>query len=430
MTTDWTRTIQRAAVAGAGVARAAGSATLAGALTAARGADGQAAARQAAARELLKTAGQLRGTALKLAQILQWESGVVSGDAADVFYDACYSAPPMSSVTAAQIFRRELGQRPEEAFAAFDSRALAAASLGQVHAATGHDGQALVVKIQYPTIERDLTADLGVLRALAGRLQAPELLARLLAELSDRLREECDYEREATHNRWFRANLQIAGVHIPDFVDDLSTRRVLTQTRLDGRHLREWLAAAPSQALRDRAAQQLYAVQCRSMYDLGRLHADPNPGNILFLEGGDVGLIDFGCVKVLDVAFSRNIGRIIGAYVDGRDDLAFQLSMDLGLFGGMSLAEARDLDERLQRPFAHWLVEPIRTESFDFGAHKGYAARGGAMFLQLAGDNQACQLYPDLLFVNRTIYGLYRLFEAMGARVALRSPHFWPAEEG
>jgi predicted unusual protein kinase regulating ubiquinone biosynthesis (AarF/ABC1/UbiB family) len=381
---------------------------------------GNRAAGLAATRELYRAAAQLRGTALKIAQIVHWEEGLVLGPASDDLYQACYEAPPMSSTLVVGLFERELGLPPWKVFSHFELNPFAAASLGQVHGAR-LGARELCVKVRYPGIAASVDADLRALRTIARILPQRGLLLRILQEVQSRLNEECDYHLERERTQSFHDNLLIDGVEIPDTLAELCTDSLLTQRRLEGMHLRAWIATRPPQQARDSCAQKLDRVFTRSLYELNLVHADPNPGNYLFRDDGSVGLIDFGCVKQVSPEFARSVSAIIRANVAGDEERAFELALEFGFFGTLGREESRAVDRALLRPFVRWLVMPLRVERFDFGANAGFAAECGSRFINVVKHHQGSALYQDLLFVNRTLYGLYRTFEALGARVNLRN---------
>jgi Ser/Thr protein kinase RdoA (MazF antagonist) len=163
----------------------------------------------------------------------------------------------------------------------------------------------------------------------------------------------------------------------------------------------------------------MYEAFRRSLDDLHRVHADPNPGNYLFQSDGSVGLIDFGCVKTVTPRFAELVTATTSCYLEERHAEAFQLMREMGFYGELGDREARELDRNLVRPFAELLVTPMRESRFDFGKNRGYAAACGQRFMEIVRKSTTSGIYPDLLFVNRTQYGLYRLFELIGARVEL-----------
>ena len=369
---------------------------------------------------LFAALGRLKGTALKLAQMLSLETDLLPPRLADELARAHYRSPSLSYPTVLTVVQQELMGSPRGLYASFDRRAFAAASLGQVHAAIGHDGRELAVKIQYPGIGNAARADIRMMRSIVRRIPNSAFAHVALDEFAARLREELDYRREAAATRLFREALAPLGVAVPEIVDALSAEAVLTMTRLPGLHLDEWLATAPDQATTDSAAQRLWDVFCLGVRQLRHVHADTNLGNFLFGPGDAVGMVDFGCNQ-----------RLHPPTIDAREDLMRALLVDdevavvaayrrLGVFGGAPDSVVASRRSAVLSDFERWLVHPFRTELFDFGADTTYCGAGRRAFHQLSSDGAGVRMPRDLVFVDRTQFGLYRLFSRMGARVALR----------
>jgi len=196
--------------------------------------------------------------------------------------------------------------------------------------------------------------------------------------------------------------------------------RVLTTTLAEGVHLDDWLATAPDQAARDQAGQTLYDLFIHCARELHRIHADPNPGNTLFAADGSITLIDFGCVKQMSHGFIDLLPEVLLAYLADDATALFRAYDKLGMSFG---SDAKHLYQEILRPFGLWLVEPLREEYYDFGEHGDYTARGMIVIQGLQRLKGLHQLADDFIFFDRTIYGLCKLFERMGARIRLR--HHW-----
>ncbi len=372
------------------------------------------------ARLLFDTLSQLRGTALKVAQMLCMELELLPETYRIELAKACHRVPPLNRVLVRKVLLEEFGRPPESLFAAFDDQAFAAASLGQVHAATCHDGRRVAVKIQYPGIHVAIDSDIALMRQVARAMPNSRLTLQSLDEIHARLREEVDYRLEAANTTWFRERLDKTMPRVPEVIGGLSGTRVLTTALVDGMHLDDWLTTAPHRPARDRAAQALYDSFIHSSRTLGRIHADPNPGNTLFEANGEITLIDFGCVKRISSDFIRILPELLSAYQKDDVTALFQAYERLGMRFGK---EAKRLYAEILRPFGQWLVEPLQEESFDFAAHPDYTARGLVLIQGLQRLKELHCLADDFIFFDRTIYGLCKLFERMGARVRLR--HHW-----
>lgn len=365
---------------------------------------------------------QLRGTALKAAQMLSMEIEILPERYRKELEKSFHQVPPLNRVLVRKVIQEQLGQPPEYLFASFNDVAFAAASLGQVHHATLPDGTAVAVKIQYPGIHVAMDNDMKLMRKLAPKLPNPQTVLQSLEEIHARLKEEVDYVHEAASTQWFAEHLNLEGVHIPKVYLEFSGARMLTTELMAGQHLEAWLATNPSQAVRNRAAQNLYDMMAISVRQLQRLHADPNPGNYLFHADGSVSLIDFGCTKQFAPEFVAILPELLQAFV--RDDQALTLALYRRL--GMDHHPSSDTwYEEVLRPFAQWAALPLQEPSFDFGEHSTYTSQARDIIHKLAHNTSVDKIANDFIFFDRTVYGLCKIFERMGAEV--RGLHHWLA---
>lgn len=368
------------------------------------------------ARILLGALLELRGAALKVAQFLSLESDWLPESMASEFGRACHRVPPLDPAFARSAVRRRLGPI-ELHFASLDPAPFAAASLGQVHAATTLAGDSVAVKIQYPGMRDTVRSDLRILRRAAGLLEHGAHYRRLLDEVESRLLEECDYRQEAASLTWFGERLDVDGVTVSPAHAGHCAEGVLTTSRLSGLHLDEWLRTNPDQTARDAAAQRLFDVFTQSMHVLRRLHADPNPGNVLFDGDGRIGLLDFGCTRWIPDDYHAIYCRLLRAALDRDDVRAHAVYRDMGLFAHTSDEEARRLDGEVLKPFREWVAIPLRPPVHDFGADAGFVVEGRKRFGAMLRQHALVGIRPEFVLVNRTLYGLYRVFERLGAQV-------------
>lgn len=242
--------------------------------------------------QVLMKAGQILSVVLPEAGVDAPYRGIYQAAFAKLQDDA----PPMPASVVTQTLADELGCPPGEVFARFDPRPIAAASIGQVHAATLPDGQQVAVKVQYPGVEQAIRADLANTELLATFLRlllsvAPSMtqmdVRAMASEISDRIGEEIDYRVEAANQREFAEGYQgHPFVRVPEVYNELSTRRVLTMQYVDG--LRYAKAVRAEQQLRDRWAEAIYRFVLDSLYRLGICNTDLHPGNFLFHPDGGV----------------------------------------------------------------------------------------------------------------------------------------------
>jgi predicted unusual protein kinase regulating ubiquinone biosynthesis (AarF/ABC1/UbiB family) len=253
--------------------------------------------------------GRSRGALMKAGQLMSFVAvGPAGPEDQRAVYQAAFSrlqdsAPPMPGEEAVAVAEAELDRPLDAAFAEFGPRPIAAASIGQVHAARLLNGREVAVKIQYPGVAEAIRDDLRNGELLAAFLQLGRGLTcvradmiALAKEISERIAQELDYRAEARHHAEFAAAYHDHPlIRIPAIVPELCTSRLLT---MDLAHGRRWAQAltAPA-ALRDRWGEVIFRFAVGSLRRLGLVNADPHPGNYLFHDDGGVTFLDFGCVK-------------------------------------------------------------------------------------------------------------------------------------
>jgi len=253
---------------------------------------------------MLDSMGYLRGAVMKIGQTLANFPDIAPQEFVETLEKLHFDAPPMHWSLLREMVNSELGDDPEGVFAAFDKQAFAAASLGQVHRAQLKTREEVAVKIQYPGIGRAIEADFRnlFLFMLPARLTRDwESTKDQLEDLQRRLALETDYELEAATLRKARMLFREEdGVVVPRVYSQFSTSRVLTMERLEGMHLREFVAGNPSQGERNDVALKILRAWYRMMYSGRMLYIDFHPGNFLVLPDGRIGVLDFGFMISLE----------------------------------------------------------------------------------------------------------------------------------
>jgi predicted unusual protein kinase regulating ubiquinone biosynthesis (AarF/ABC1/UbiB family) len=282
------------------------------------------------AEDVAATLGAMKGVMMKIGQMASYVDDGLSPTVRRALARLQDSVPPMSPQLAAGVIEEELGAPPERAFARWDPRPIAAASIGQVHRAVTLDGRPVAVKVQYPGIAETIAADLrnvALLRRML-RITAPaQDVDALLTELRDRVGEELDYRREAADQRLMAAYYHgHPTIRVPGVVSELSTRRVMTSELSGGARFAE-LASWP-QRERDLAAETIYRFVFRSLYEVRAFNGDPHPGNYLFHGGGQVTFLDFGLVKHFTQAELRPLLQMARNICVEHDPEAFRRSLE------------------------------------------------------------------------------------------------------
>jgi ubiquinone biosynthesis protein len=290
-------------------------------------------------RELAKKtaayAAELRGGIAKLGQLASCRPDLVGPIWAGELAALQDEVPPVDAAAIRARIESELGAPIAEVFAELDDTPLAAASLAQVHAATLLDpagqsesgplharGTRVVVKVQVPGIEDVIAADIAALKTIAstvGELPGVDL-ATLAAELTRALSVELDYAAEADALWAYSGPCVVPRPH-----GRLSTKRVLTMTRIDGERLTAWLERATADgriAERDRLLGELVGEVAQQILVRGQVHADPHPGNFLVTQSGELALLDFGCVLELSREERAAYARLVLAIAGGNHTAA------------------------------------------------------------------------------------------------------------
>ena len=271
--------------------------------------------------------GDMKGAVMKVGQILSFVDldGVVPGPYRDLFRWTLarlqHEVPPLASEEIAEVIRAELGACPEEIFAFFSPKPVAAASIGQVHIARLADGTELAVKVQYPGVSEAVRADLANTKLLASVIraglallgpQAPTLDTKVMVEeIRDRVADELDYRIEAANQQEFCAIYdEHPFIHIPAVTPSsrlAGSSLLTTYTESIGRRRRR-----PGDAIRSRWGETIFRFVFTSLHRYGIFNADPHPGNYLFHEDGTVTFLDFGCVK----RFAQHRVEVMSSLVD------------------------------------------------------------------------------------------------------------------
>ena len=272
------------------------------------------------AKALAAALGRSKGPLMKVAQMVSTIPDFLPQQYADELAQLQAQAPAMGWPFVKRRMRAELGPGWQESFSDFGREAAHAASLGQVHRARLPDGREVACKLQYPDMSSAVESDVGQLKtvmALFKRLDGSIDPSDMLVEVSDRLREELDYDREAKHMRLYRHMLASSNhVQVPEPVDDLSTGRLLTMTWLEGEGLSSFESAP--QGTRNTIAQNLFWTWWRPFTGYAVIHGDPHLGNYQVTEGGaGMNLLDFGCVRIFPPQF---VAGVVDLYRAIRDD--------------------------------------------------------------------------------------------------------------
>lgn len=375
------------------------------------------------AKDIYNTLSSLKGSALKLAQVLSMDQGILPEAYTQKFMMAQYSAPPLSLPLVVKTFRQELGKSPFDLFENFSKNAVNAASMGQVHSGV-YKGRKVAIKVQYPGVGESVISDLNLIKPFATRMIGIKGadVEQYFGEVKERLLEETDYGLELKRSIELSEKLSvIPGVRFPQYFPELSTSRIIVMEWLDGQHMGPFLETNPSQEVRNTIGQKLWDFYNHQLHELKQLHADPHPGNFLFTEDGSLGVIDFGCVKVLPKDFYQKFFSLLtDASFDDKSVMTEKLMALNMIFEDDSETERQFFTDIL-RESIEILSRPIRSETFNFGddQYMSQVYEFGEQMSKMPEIRKSKKARgpKDALFVNRTFFGLYNMLHELKADI-------------
>ena len=373
--------------------------------------------------DIFKMLTQLKGTALKIAQMLSMDQGILPKEYSDKFKEAQYSNQALSGPLIINTFRKYFGELPSELFDEFNVESSLAASIGQVHEAY-KDGDRLAVKIQYPGIADSIHSDINMVKPLFLRAFGikAELIDHYLAEIVDKLLEETDYEQELENGMTLAEDCRsLDYVIMPRYYPKLSNKKVLTMQWLDGQALTEFIAGDAPQADKNRVGQQLLDFLHFQLHTLKRFHADLHPGNFFVMPDGKLGVLDFGCVKHLPEAFYLDYFSMIKAGLNGDEAEVRRRMYQLDFL-------RKEDDEKTDQLFYSTIIKtidmiagPLRHDSFYFG-NKEYFNELKDYGLEASANKEfrkasAFRGPKDAIYMHRAFFGLYNSLHELNATV-------------
>lgn len=378
---------------------------------------------EAAARDVFACLCNLKGTALKIAQLFSMEMEMVPEAVRKELEKSYNQVPPMNRVLANKAAANALKEAPGEVFGSFSGSAFAAASLGQVHEATAPGGEPLAVKIQYPGISRTILDDMRLVKGILGRLPDARHAIPILDEIEARLLEETDYLLEAENMAFFKDNLLVDGVRVPEPWEPGCSQTILSATHMPGLPLNRWLETSPGRRDRNTVAKRLNDIFLESLYGLGRIHADPNPGNYIIGEDLTVSLVDFGCVKTLSPEFIEQYSKLPGIIMRGDKTAYFAMMRSMNMLSKDMSKETEEEFFEAAYSFGRWLARLFEAEYFDFAKETNYIGEGREHSRAMLKFRKYLSANPEFVFLDRTRYGLLRIFEKLQCRIKLRNQY-------
>jgi predicted unusual protein kinase regulating ubiquinone biosynthesis (AarF/ABC1/UbiB family) len=373
--------------------------------------------------DIYDTLSKLKGSALKVAQMMSMDRGILPREYQEKFQLSQYSAPPLSAPLVSQIFRKAFGQTPGGFFDEFTSSAVAAASIGQVHKARSKD-KWLAVKIQYPGVANSIGSDLRMVKPFAVRLlnMSKNDIDNYFDEIEGKLMEETNYALELKRSMELSAACaHIPNLRFPQYYPQWSSDKIITMDWLDGAHLKEFLATNPSQEVRNRIGQALWDFYDFQIHELKTVHADPHPGNFLFEQDGTVNIFDFGCVKEIPDRFYTPYFRLVDRNIYKDSEKTLSIFKELELLHHDDSPQEIAFFTPLFKEMIDMLTLPFTKDSFDFGDEKYFSGiyqfADRLIELPEVRNSKKARGSRHSLYINRTYYGLYHILFDLKAMV-------------
>ncbi len=366
--------------------------------------------------------GELKGISVKIAQQVALGMPFLPPAYLDKISKSFNAIPTINKALVRKIIKTELNAYPEKVFDTFEAEAFAGASLGQVHLAT-KDGEKIALKVQYPGIKKSIHTDLSLIKFALKRFAKGENVTHITDEIEGRLYEEVDYLLEATNCDFFRTNLHNKNIVIPMIYHNISTSRVIASSFIEGISCEQFLSSNPSQESRNYYAQLIFDNFFDSLYRLKMIHADPNPGNFLFMTDNRLGLIDFGCIKKIQDDFLVSFNGLHLSLLEEVDDMHIVSQyINLGMIEKESDEKMLHFYTNVIKPLDSLYKEPLSGDSYDFKIHNDFSKRGFEMIFEIQQKqfHSVHKLNEQFLFLNRTLLGYYALFETMEATIDVR----------
>ena len=354
--------------------------------------------------QIADTLGEMKGAVLQVGQIASQYKDIFPPEVAKAIAKLQSQAPAMPFAAIQQQVEKELGKPLKDLFSSFEIEPFAAASIGQVHRAVLPNGQAVVVKVQYPGVDQACESDLKQVR-LALRLMGVlkidrKLQDQLFQEIHDSLMAELNYEIEAQNLEVFKAFHEKldAQIIIPTVFKAYSSRRVLTLSLEQGESI-ETASTWPIET-RNQIGHRLIQALGQEMFFLNRFHCDPHPGNFAFRSDGSVIIYDFGSVKTLSFELTHNFKALVNAArqqdIDQVEELLIQLH---------SITEKNKFPQELYEQWIEILLRPLTTH-YDFAQNSSHHD-GMRLMKKSLKYWDIFKPSPDTLMINRTISGQY-----------------------
>ena len=365
---------------------------------------------------------ELKGSALKVAQMLSMEKNLLPQSYVDKFSLSQFSVPPLSAPLVRKTFKTYFKQYPEELFDTFSPDSINAASIGQVHKAT-KNGKNLAVKIQYPGIRESIGSDIALVKPIAVRMfNLQGTSDEYFQEVEEKLTEETDYKLEISQSMKVIENCEkIDNLLFPKYYPEYSSDKIITMDWMNGIHLSEFCSSNASQEQRNKVGQTLWNFYMYQIHQLKKFHADPHPGNFLVDENDNLVAIDFGCMKEIPNDFYVPYFEVSTKESLKDMDYFKKKLYELEILKSTDTPKELDFFTNLFHDLLSVFTQPIQAVVFDF-AQPEFQTQITVLSEKFSSDKTLRKMNGNrgskhFIYVNRTFFGLYSLMADIKAKV-------------
>ena len=358
---------------------------------------------------------KLKGSALKVAQMLSMEKSILPRAYVEKFSLSQFSVPPLSPPLVIKTFKKYFGKHPEELFDTFNATSVNAASIGQVHMAE-KDGKKFAVKIQYPGVAESIASDLALVKPIAIKMFniKGKDSDKYFKEVENKLVEETNYILELEQSQAVvTACKHIPNLKFPNYYKELSSERIITMDYMKGEHLSEFVAHNTDQEKANVLGQALWDFYMFQIHSLRKVHADPHPGNFLISDEGELIALDFGCMKTIPDNFYIPYFELAEKDSIENPEIFSEKLHTLEILRPDDSQKEIDFFSTMFHELLSLFTQPFHSENFDFSdpeffnkiSEMGQRYSKSTELRNMNGNRGS----KHFIYMNRTFFGLYNL---------------------
>lgn len=358
---------------------------------------------------------ELKGSALKVAQMLSMDKSILPQAYVEKFSLSQFSVPPLSAPLVIKTFNKYFGKHPNDLFDTFNATSVNAASIGQVHIAE-KNGKKFAVKIQYPGVAESITSDLAMIKPIAVKMFniKGKDSEKYFKEVENKLTEETNYILEIEQSKAVvEACKHIPNLKFPSYYEEFSCERIITMDYMKGEHLSEFVAHNIDQDKSNKLGQALWDFYMFQIHTLKKVHADPHPGNFLISENTDLIALDFGCMKTIPNNFYIPYFELADKNCIDNPQLFTEKLYELEILKTNDSPEEIKFFSTMFHELLSLFTKPFHSEEFDFSdpeffnqiSEMGQRYSKSTELRKMSADRGS----THFIYINRTFFGLYNL---------------------